>query len=40
LNAEYVRDPSKKVVDLVNEVTAKVGEKIEIRKFVKFAVGE
>ena len=40
LNAEYVRDPSKKIVDLVNETTAKVGEKVEIRKFVKFTVGE
>jgi len=40
LNAEYVRDPSKKIVDLVNETTAKVGEKVEIRKFAKFTVGE
>jgi len=40
LNSEYIRDPSKKILDLVNEVTAKVGEKIEVNKFVKFSVGE
>lgn len=40
LNSEYIRDPSKKIIDLVNEVTAKVGEKIEIIKFTKFTVGE
>lgn len=40
LKSEYIRDPSKKILDLVNEATAKVGEKIEIKKFVKFSVGE
>ena len=40
LQSEYIRDPSKKILDLVNEATAKVGEKIEIRRFVKFSVGE
>ena len=39
-NSEYIRDSSKKIVDLVNETTAKTGEKIEIEKFVKFVVGE
>jgi len=37
---EYIRDPSKKIIDLINEVTAKVGEKIEIKDFKKFVVGE
>jgi len=40
LESEYIREPSKKILDLVNEATAKVGEKIEIRKFVKFSVGD
>lgn len=40
LESEYIRDPSKKIKDLVNETTAKLGEKIEINKFVKFSVGE
>lgn len=38
VNSEYVRDPSKKISDLINETTAKVGEKIEIKGFVKFDV--
>ena len=38
MNSEYVRDPEKKISDLVNEVIAKVGEKIEIRGFTKFDV--
>lgn len=40
LNDEYIRDPSKKISDLINETIAKVGEKIEIRKFIKYGVGE
>jgi elongation factor Ts len=37
-NSEYIRDPSKKIQDLINEVIAKVGEKIELRSFVRFDV--
>lgn len=40
LNDEYIRDTSKKISDLLNELTAKVGEKIELKKFVKYKVGE
>lgn len=40
LEAEYIRDPSKKVKDLITEVTAKVGEKIELKNFVRFAVNQ
>lgn len=40
LNDEYIREPSKKISDLINETTAKVGEKIELKKFVKYTVGE
>ena len=40
LNDEYIRDPSKNISDLLNEATAKVGEKIELKKFVKYSVGE
>lgn len=35
---DYVRDPSKKVADLITETTAKVGEKIELRNFVRLSV--
>lgn len=40
LESEYIRDPSKRIQDLVNETSAKTGEKIEIVKFTKFSVGE
>jgi elongation factor Ts len=40
VESEYIRDPSKKIKDLINELTAKVGEKIEIRSFVRFDVRE
>ncbi|RJR28046.1 translation elongation factor Ts [candidate division WWE3 bacterium] len=38
LNSEYIRDPGKKIKDLIDEVVAKVGEKVEIREFTKFNV--
>ncbi len=38
LASEFVKDPSKKIIDLINEVVAKVGEKIEVTQFVKFSV--
>ena len=40
LSAEYIRDSDKKVGDLIIAATAKMGEKIELKRFVKFAVGE
>lgn len=40
LDSEYVRDAGKKIRNLVEEATAKIGEKIEIRKFVKFSVSD
>ncbi len=36
----YVRDPDKTVQDYLNEVIAKTGEKINVRRFVRFQVGE
>ena len=35
---DYIRDPSKKVADLIAETTAKVGEKIELKNFVRLTV--
>jgi elongation factor Ts len=40
LNSEYIRDSSKKIKDLINETIAKVGEKIEVRSFVRYDVRE
>lgn len=36
----FVKDPDKTVEKLVVEVSAKTGEKIEVARFVRFAVGE
>jgi len=36
--SEYVRDGSKKIGDLIKETVAKLGEKIEIRAFVRYSV--
>lgn len=36
----FVKDPSVKVSDLVNQMIAKVGENIVIRRFTRFALGE
>jgi len=36
----FVKNPDVKIGDLVNELTLKIGEKIAIRRFVKFNLGE
>jgi elongation factor Ts len=36
----YVKDPDKTVTDLLNELIAKIGENISIKRFVRFQVGE
>ena len=40
LDQPYVRDPDKSVGDLLNELIAKIGENITIRRFARFQVGE
>jgi len=40
LHQVWVRDPKKTVGELVKEVSAKTGEKIEVRRFVRFQLGE
>ncbi len=39
LNQSYVKDPEIVVRDLVTEVSAKTGEKVEVGRFVRFQVG-
>ncbi|MCK5073242.1 MAG: translation elongation factor Ts [Bacteriovoracaceae bacterium] len=39
-NQKFVKNPDQKISDLVNELTLKIGEKISIRRFMKFTVGE
>jgi elongation factor Ts len=40
LNQSYVRDPEMSVADLLNELIAKIGENISVRRFVRFQTGE
>ena len=39
LNQEYIRDSRKTVRDLVKETIAKVGENVQISRFMRFEVG-
>ena len=40
INQPFVKDDSKSIGELVDEVAAKVGEKIAIRRFARFELGE
>lgn len=40
LNQPYVRDPELTIEDVLNELIAKIGENITIRRFVRFQTGE
>lgn len=38
LEQPYIKDDQKKIKDLINEATAKLGEKIEVKKMIVFEV--
>jgi elongation factor Ts len=38
LNQEYIRDPSKKISDLIKEAVLKFGENIKIIKFIRWSI--
>ncbi len=40
LNQKFVKDPSKTIEQIVVEATATIGEKISIRRFVRYEMGE
>ncbi len=40
MNQPYVRNPDIRVADLLNELIAKIGENISIKRFVRYQVGE
>lgn len=40
LEQAFVKDPDKSIESLVAELTAKVGEKISVRRFARFQLGE
>jgi elongation factor Ts len=39
LEQAFIKDPSKTVQDLVTETIARTGENIQVRRFVRFALG-
>ncbi len=40
LNQKYIRDESKTITDMINDKVAALGERIVIRRFVRWALGE
>ena len=36
----FIKDPSRTVKDLVNEMVGKLGENVRVRRFTKFSLGE
>jgi elongation factor Ts len=40
LEQPYIRDPDRKVKDLVDQAISKLGENIVVRRFAKFRIGE
>lgn len=38
LNAPFIKDESRKISDLIKELSGKTGEKIELKKFARFAI--
>ena len=40
LEQEYIRDSDKKVKDLISETGKKLGTKVTVRRFARFAIGE
>ncbi|HLV25111.1 MAG TPA: translation elongation factor Ts [Gemmatimonadales bacterium] len=40
LSQPWVREPKKTIADLIKEASSKVGENIQVRRFVRFQLGE
>lgn len=40
LEQAFVKDPDKKIVDIVNEAIARLGENIQVRRFARYHLGE
>ena len=40
LDQEFVKDSSKTIQEVINEATLTTGEKISIRRFVRYEMGE
>ena len=39
MSQAFVKDEDVTIKDLINNVSAKVGEKIEVKRFCRFAIG-
>ena len=40
LDQTYIKDPSKKIKELIQEVIAQTGENIQVKRFYRFELGE
>jgi elongation factor Ts len=40
MEQSFIKDPDKKVVDIVNEAIARLGENIQVRRFARYHLGE
>ncbi len=40
LSQSFIKDPSRTVADLVNEVISKTGENVKVRRFARFELGQ
>ncbi|MCK4767714.1 MAG: translation elongation factor Ts [Desulfobacula sp.] len=40
MSQQYVKDPQKTITDLLKETIGKIGENIQIKRFVRFQIGE
>ena len=40
MEQDYVKDPEKTITQLLNEAILTIGEKIKIRRFVRYEMGE
>jgi elongation factor Ts len=40
LEQPFIKDPDRKVADVVNEAIARLGEKIQVRRFARYHLGE
>ena len=40
MQQKFIRDPDKSIQDYLNELIAKIGEKIQVRRFCRYQLGE
>jgi elongation factor Ts len=40
LEQAFIKDPDRKVRDIINDAVTRMGEKIEVRRFARYHLGE